>query len=100
MSRTPMATWETLWIVMQPSIFRPLAPRRAAPWPSCQDAQSMTSEPVPWSLSIGDDVLVDLFERVRRTRWTDSVDGSGWTHGADIEYLRQLSSYWLDGFDW
>jgi pimeloyl-ACP methyl ester carboxylesterase len=60
----------------------------------------MMPEPVPWSLSVGDGVLDDLYERVRRTRWTDSVEGSGWAHGTDIDYLRQLSEYWQDGFDW
>jgi microsomal epoxide hydrolase len=35
-----------------------------------------------------------------RTRWTDAVAGSGWAHGTDIDYLRELASYWVDGFDW
>jgi pimeloyl-ACP methyl ester carboxylesterase len=45
-------------------------------------------------------VLDDLYERVRRTRWTDAIAGAGWAYGADVDYLRRLSSYWVDGFDW
>jgi pimeloyl-ACP methyl ester carboxylesterase len=54
----------------------------------------------PFAVAIGDDVLDDLRQRVRRTRWTDSVAGAGWSHGTNIDYLRELASYWADGFDW
>lgn len=57
-------------------------------------------EPQRFPLAVEDEVLEDLFDRVRRTRWTDSVPGSGWSHGTSIEYLRELADYWVDGFDW
>ena len=56
------------------------------------------SRPAP--VAVDDAVLEDLYERVRRTRWPDSVAGAGWSHGTSTEYLRQLASYWVDGFDW
>ena len=55
-------------------------------------------EPAP--LAVGDDELEDLYDRVRRTRWPDSVRGSGWSHGTDIAYLRELAEYWSTDFDW
>jgi pimeloyl-ACP methyl ester carboxylesterase len=57
-------------------------------------------EPRPCPLAVGDDVLEDLYERVRRTRWTDAVAGGGWAYGTDVDYLRELASYWVDRFDW
>jgi pimeloyl-ACP methyl ester carboxylesterase len=51
-------------------------------------------------VAIGDDVLDDLRQRVRRTRFTDSMAGAGWSHGTNVDYLRELASYWADGFDW
>ena len=51
-------------------------------------------------MAVDDEVLDDLYQRVRRTRWTDSVAGAGWSHGTSIGYLRELASYWVDGFDW
>jgi pimeloyl-ACP methyl ester carboxylesterase len=57
-------------------------------------------EPQTFPLAVDDEVLDDLFDRVRRTRWTDSVAGSGWSHGTSIEYLRELADYWVNGFDW
>ena len=55
-------------------------------------------EPLP--LSVDDEVLDDLVDRVRRTRWTDSVIGAGWAHGTNIDYLRELADFWVEGFDW
>ena len=37
----------------------------------------MSAVPIPWSLAVDDDVLDDLYDRVRRTRWSDSVAGRG-----------------------
>jgi pimeloyl-ACP methyl ester carboxylesterase len=56
--------------------------------------------PEPCPIAVDDVVLEDLFDRVRRTRWPDSVAGADWSHGTSIEYLRHLASYWIDGFDW
>jgi pimeloyl-ACP methyl ester carboxylesterase len=54
----------------------------------------------PFKVAIGDHELDELRDRVRRTRWTDTVLGSGWDHGTDVDYLRSLAAYWVDGFDW
>jgi pimeloyl-ACP methyl ester carboxylesterase len=58
------------------------------------------SVPVPWPMEVEDDVLADLRDRIRRTRWTDSVTGAAWSHGTSLDYLQELSTYWLEGFDW
>ncbi len=56
--------------------------------------------PQPFAISVGDDVLEDLAHRVRRARWTDTIPGSGWGFGADVDYLRDLASYWAEAFEW
>ena len=45
-------------------------------------------------------VLADLDERLARTRWPDQLPGTGWAYGADTAYLRELASYWQNGYDW
>ena len=54
----------------------------------------------PFTVRVGDDVLVDLRERLTRTRWPDEADGAGWALGTDLAYLRDLVAYWRDGYDW
>jgi pimeloyl-ACP methyl ester carboxylesterase len=44
--------------------------------------------------------LEDLRRRLRATRWPDIPAAAGWSIGTDVRYLRDLTSYWLDEFDW
>ncbi|TMR26757.1 epoxide hydrolase [Nonomuraea zeae] len=54
----------------------------------------------PFRISVSDDVLADLRERLRRTRFTTASDATYWAAGVDPGYLRELVGYWADGFDW
>jgi pimeloyl-ACP methyl ester carboxylesterase len=44
--------------------------------------------------------LEDLRARLRATRWPDAPTDTGWSLGTDLDYLRELVSYWADEFDW
>ncbi|MET1075936.1 MAG: epoxide hydrolase [Umezawaea sp.] len=44
--------------------------------------------------------IEDLRARLRATRWPDAPEDAGWSLGTDLDYLRDLVSYWIDGFDW
>jgi pimeloyl-ACP methyl ester carboxylesterase len=54
----------------------------------------------PFSIRIESEILSDLRERIRNTRWPDRAPGAAWEQGTDLEYLRQLLAYWADEFDW
>jgi len=54
----------------------------------------------PFQVSLSDETLADLARRLDHTRWPDSVPSTGWTYGADLDFLRRLVSYWKTGFDW
>ncbi|HVG20632.1 MAG TPA: epoxide hydrolase [Blastocatellia bacterium] len=53
-----------------------------------------------FTVRVPDEVLEDLRERLSRTRWPDQIAGPGWTYGADLDYLKELTDYWRNGFDW
>jgi len=42
----------------------------------------------------------DLKERIRKTRWLDETENSDWKLGTGITYLKELSAYWEQKFDW
>jgi hypothetical protein len=44
--------------------------------------------------------LDDLADRLARTRWPDELPGVGWSGGVPLDYLKELATYWADGFDW
>ncbi len=53
-----------------------------------------------FQLEVPDAVLVDLRERLARTRWPGEVDNATWRYGAQVDYLRELVEYWALRFDW
>jgi pimeloyl-ACP methyl ester carboxylesterase len=54
----------------------------------------------PFKLQTPPEQLIDLGERLRRTRWPDQPADSAWSYGTDIAYLKDLVDYWSSGFDW
>ncbi|MEU7900673.1 epoxide hydrolase family protein [Nonomuraea sp. NPDC049152] len=54
----------------------------------------------PFQITVSDDVLTDLRARLARTLYTTASDEAYWAAGVDPGYLRELVSYWADGFDW
>jgi pimeloyl-ACP methyl ester carboxylesterase len=54
----------------------------------------------PFSIRIEADILSDLRQRIRNTRWPDPAPGTAWEQGTDLEYLHRLLAYWAGGFDW
>ena len=54
----------------------------------------------PFILSTDPAALDDLRARLRATRWPDAPDDAGWALGTDVDYLRDLVAYWMEGFDW
>ena len=50
--------------------------------------------------AVPDDVLINLRQRLRATRWPDEIDGAGWDYGVPLPVLRDLVDYWERTFDW
>ena len=54
----------------------------------------------PFTIDVPQATLEDLNERLARTRWTDDVEGAGWSMGANAAYLKELTDYWQQRYDW
>ncbi|MCB2047963.1 MAG: epoxide hydrolase [Novosphingobium sp.] len=55
----------------------------------------------PFEIAIPDAALTDLRERLERTRWPAEIgDNSNWQQGANLAYMRELTNYWLNTYDW
>jgi pimeloyl-ACP methyl ester carboxylesterase len=53
-----------------------------------------------FEIDVDDAVITDLRDRVRNTRWPDPAPGEPWSQGTDDTYLREVLTYWADGYDW
>lgn len=54
----------------------------------------------PFTIQVAEDVLIDLKERLARTRWPGSLPEAGWDYGTNLAYLQELVKYWQERYDW
>jgi len=57
-------------------------------------------DPASFTIKVAADVLSDLQQRLKATRWSYQIEGTGWESGTDVAYLKDLVNYWRDSFDW
>jgi pimeloyl-ACP methyl ester carboxylesterase len=53
-----------------------------------------------FTISVTDEAIDDLHRRLRQTRWPDTVPGSKWTYGLDLDWMQSIADYWLNQYDW
>jgi len=61
---------------------------------------SSTYSPQPFTVEIPDDVINDLKSRLACTRWPDEIPETEWQYGTDLSYLKELTAYWQNEYDW
>ncbi|MGB3147312.1 MAG: epoxide hydrolase family protein [Paracoccaceae bacterium] len=54
----------------------------------------------PFRLHVPDAVLAGILARVADYPWHEMPDDGGWDYGTNMDYLKELCAYWIDGFDW
>lgn len=55
---------------------------------------------IPFQIQVAEEVLVDLRQRLARTRWPDALPEAEWNYGTNLAYLQQLVNYWQESYDW
>jgi pimeloyl-ACP methyl ester carboxylesterase len=56
--------------------------------------------PRPFTIHVPDETLADLQNRLGRVRWPDQNPGGGWQYGSDLTYMKALTAYWREKYDW
>jgi pimeloyl-ACP methyl ester carboxylesterase len=54
----------------------------------------------PFRIDVAPEVLSDLRQRLKSTRWSYQVEGTPWEEGSDLNYLKELAGYWQNTYDW
>lgn len=54
----------------------------------------------PFRIEIPEAELVDLRERLARTRWPEPEPVADWSQGIPLGYTRELAEYWRTTYDW
>jgi pimeloyl-ACP methyl ester carboxylesterase len=54
----------------------------------------------PFTVDWSEVEVARVLDRVRDYPWPPAPKGGGWTYGTDEAFLRELTRYWTDGYDW
>ena len=57
-------------------------------------------QPRPFRIDVPEETLQRIRTRVRDYRWHEMPADGGWAYGMNLDYLRELCAYWVDGYDW
>lgn len=63
-------------------------------------AEAAATDIQRFMIEVPDAVLEDLRDRLARTRYPDQLEGTGWTYGTELSYLKELCAYWATEYDW
>ena len=65
-----------------------------------RDERADAGAPRPFTLHVPDAAIVDLQQRLARTRLPDQTPGAPWAFGTELRWLEGLIAYWRTEFDW
>ena len=54
----------------------------------------------PYTLSIPEEALSNLSEKLSTASFPDELDGAGWDYGAPLADIKRLTVYWKEKFSW
>ncbi|MEM9653574.1 MAG: epoxide hydrolase family protein [Actinomycetota bacterium] len=54
----------------------------------------------PFTISVPDEVLTDLRNRLTNTRWPEAEPVDDWSQGIPLDYVREVCDYWANDYDW
>jgi microsomal epoxide hydrolase len=54
----------------------------------------------PFKLNVPESILKEINNKVKNYPWHEMPDNGGWEYGTNLEYMKDISSFWINKFDW
>ena len=54
----------------------------------------------PFKINISNKIIEDINKKVVQYPWHEMPDDGGWTYGTNLEYMKEISKYWIEKFNW
>ena len=54
----------------------------------------------PFKINISNKILEEINTKVKNYPWHEMPDDGGWKYGSNLDYMKEISSYWIKDFDW
>jgi microsomal epoxide hydrolase len=54
----------------------------------------------PFKVDISDQIIKNIYDKVKKYPWHEMPNDGGWKYGANLDYMKEISKYWVSEFDW
>jgi len=54
----------------------------------------------PFKVDISDQIIKDIYDKVKKYPWHEMPNDGGWEYGTNLDYMKEISKYWVSKFDW
>jgi len=54
----------------------------------------------PFKINIPDQILKNIQQKVERFPWHEMPNDGDWEYGTNLNYMKEISKYWIKDFDW
>ncbi|MDA7713824.1 epoxide hydrolase [Candidatus Pelagibacter sp.] len=54
----------------------------------------------PFKINIPDKELQEIYTKVKNYPWHEMPDDGGWKYGTNLDYMKEISNYWVNNFNW
>ena len=54
----------------------------------------------PFKLNVSKNILEQIKLKVKNYVWHEMPNDGGWEYGTNLDYMKEISNYWVNEFDW
>ena len=54
----------------------------------------------PFKINISNKILEEIKTKVKNYPWHEMPNDGGWEYGSNLDYMKDISKYWVNDFDW
>lgn len=58
------------------------------------------TNPQPFKVFVPNEALDKIRAKVAAYPWHEMPDDGGWNYGTNLDYMKEISAYWVNEFDW
>jgi len=54
----------------------------------------------PFKVNISEKTILDIYSKIKKYPWNEMINIDTWKHGANLSYMKEISNYWVNDFNW
>ena len=54
----------------------------------------------PFTLKTPVNFIEEILQKVKKYPWHEMPEDGGWEYGTNLDYMKEISEYWINDFDW